>query len=44
MKFAPGELFSEMVHGHDERLAIKSLAWGVNVLYEVVDEFCRMRP
>ena len=40
MKFAPGERFSELVHGHDERVAVQSLAWGVRVLYEVVSKFC----
>jgi acetylornithine deacetylase/succinyl-diaminopimelate desuccinylase-like protein len=40
MKFSPGERFSDMVHGHDERIAAQSLAWGVRVLYEVVSEFC----
>ena len=41
MKFAPGDRFADLVHGHDERIAIDSLDWGVRVLYEVVDEFCR---
>ncbi|MFC1465989.1 MAG: M20/M25/M40 family metallo-hydrolase [Candidatus Brachytrichaceae bacterium NZ_4S206] len=40
MQFAPGESFFEMVHGHDERVAISALAWGVRVLYEVVRDFC----
>jgi acetylornithine deacetylase/succinyl-diaminopimelate desuccinylase-like protein len=40
MKFKPGEHFAELVHGHDERVAIESLAWGVRVLHEVVAEFC----
>jgi acetylornithine deacetylase/succinyl-diaminopimelate desuccinylase-like protein len=40
MKFRPGEHFAELVHGHDERVAIESLAWGVRVLHEVVAEFC----
>lgn len=40
MQFAPGESFFEMVHGHDERVAIAALAWGVRVLYEVVRDFC----
>jgi acetylornithine deacetylase/succinyl-diaminopimelate desuccinylase-like protein len=41
MKFSPGERFSERVHGHDERIALDSLAWGVQVLYDTVVEFCR---
>lgn len=40
MQFAPGESFFEMVHGHDERVAISALAWGVRVLYEVVRDCC----
>ncbi|MCS7056655.1 MAG: M20/M25/M40 family metallo-hydrolase [Thermoflexales bacterium] len=40
MQFAPGESFFEMVHGHDERVAISALAWGARVLYEVVRDFC----
>ena len=42
MKFKPGERFSELVHGHDERVSVESLAWGVQVLYDVVSEFCQM--
>ncbi len=43
--FAPG-LFSgpgegNRVHGHDERIAVDSLRWGVRILYEVVERFCR---
>ena len=29
LRFAPGERFFDLVHGHDERVAIDSLAWGV---------------
>ncbi len=41
LQFGPGERFSELVHGHDERVPVASLAWGARVLYEVVSEFCR---
>ncbi|MCS7062355.1 MAG: M20/M25/M40 family metallo-hydrolase, partial [Anaerolineae bacterium] len=44
MRFAPGERFSELVHGHNERVAVDSLGWGVRVLYEVVSEFCCAAP
>ena len=27
------------VHSHDERVSIRSLQWGVRVLYEVVEQF-----
>ncbi|MCL4504601.1 MAG: M20/M25/M40 family metallo-hydrolase [Chloroflexi bacterium] len=40
MKFKPGEHFSDMVHGHNERVSIESLAWGVQALYDVVSHFC----
>ncbi len=40
MRFMPGEKAIEMVHGHDERVGIDSLAWGSRVLYETVAEFC----
>ena len=41
--FAPG-LFSgpdegKGVHGHDERILVESLRWGVRTLYEVVERF-----
>ncbi|HYN88719.1 MAG TPA: M20/M25/M40 family metallo-hydrolase [Ardenticatenaceae bacterium] len=43
--FAPmrpdaGEPFMRLVHGHDERIGIESLGWGVRVLAELVSEFC----
>ena len=41
MRFKPGERFSDMVHGHDERVSIDSLSWGVRALYKVVSEFTR---
>ncbi len=40
MQFAPGMSFFDLVHGHDERVAVSALAWGVRVLYEVVRDFC----
>lgn len=39
MRFKPGERFSDMVHGHNERVAVESLAWGVQTLYDVVSKF-----
>jgi acetylornithine deacetylase/succinyl-diaminopimelate desuccinylase-like protein len=41
--FAPG-LYAganegRRVHSHDERISIRSLQWGVRVLYEVVEQF-----
>jgi acetylornithine deacetylase/succinyl-diaminopimelate desuccinylase-like protein len=40
MRFGPGESFFELVHGHDERIAISALGWGVEVLYDVMAGFC----
>ena len=31
----------QMIHGHNERVPVDGLAFGVRVLYEVVREFCR---
>jgi acetylornithine deacetylase/succinyl-diaminopimelate desuccinylase-like protein len=39
MRFKQGEHFSDMVHGHNERVSIDSLSWGVRALYEVVSQF-----
>jgi acetylornithine deacetylase/succinyl-diaminopimelate desuccinylase-like protein len=33
----PGE--SSRIHGHDERISVESLRWGVRTLYEVVERF-----
>ncbi|MDI7278203.1 MAG: hypothetical protein QME94_19675, partial [Anaerolineae bacterium] len=43
--FTPGQLppelpFLRMVHGHDERIPVASLHFGVRVLWEVVKAFC----
>ncbi len=41
--FAPGLYMGphegRRVHSHDERISIRSLQWGVRVLYEVVEQF-----
>lgn len=29
------------IHGHDERISVRSARWGVRVLYEVVERFAR---
>jgi len=31
---------SSRVHGHDERMSVDSLKWGVRTLYDVVERFC----
>jgi len=33
--------FSRMYHGHDERVPIAGLGWGLRVLYDAVSTFCR---
>ena len=32
--------FSRMYHGHDERVPVSGLKWGLRVLYEAVSGFC----
>jgi acetylornithine deacetylase/succinyl-diaminopimelate desuccinylase-like protein len=34
-----GTTFAELFHGHNERIPVEGLRWGVNVLYDVVREF-----
>jgi acetylornithine deacetylase/succinyl-diaminopimelate desuccinylase-like protein len=43
--FAPvkiGDSFpaDQLVHGHDERIPVDGYLWGLNVLYDVVTQFC----
>lgn len=33
--------FSRMYHGHDERIPVSGLKWGLRVLYDAVSGFCR---
>lgn len=42
VKFDPthGVDFSKMYHGHDERIPVDGLKWGLRVLYEAVESFC----
>jgi acetylornithine deacetylase/succinyl-diaminopimelate desuccinylase-like protein len=35
-----GTKFADLFHGHDERIPVEGLKWGVNVLLEVVKGFC----
>ena len=32
--------FSKMYHGHDERVPVEGLKWGLRVLFEAVSGFC----
>lgn len=34
-----GVTFTELFHGHNERIPVEGLRWGVNVLYDAVREF-----
>jgi acetylornithine deacetylase/succinyl-diaminopimelate desuccinylase-like protein len=40
LRLETGEPFGELIHGHDERVPVRALAFGVQVLYEVVRDFC----
>lgn len=42
VKFDPAHEvdFTRMFHGHDERIPIAGLKWGLRVLYEAVSRFC----
>jgi acetylornithine deacetylase/succinyl-diaminopimelate desuccinylase-like protein len=35
-----GTRFGDLFHGHDERIPVAGLQWGVNVLYDAVKRFC----
>jgi acetylornithine deacetylase/succinyl-diaminopimelate desuccinylase-like protein len=41
VKMPPGMSYTEMYHGHDERIPIDGFAWGLRVLYDLVSDFCR---
>jgi acetylornithine deacetylase/succinyl-diaminopimelate desuccinylase-like protein len=40
LKLPPDMKLMEMFHAHDERVPVDGLAWGVRVLYEVVEAYC----
>jgi acetylornithine deacetylase/succinyl-diaminopimelate desuccinylase-like protein len=40
LRLPPDMKFMEMFHAHDERAPIEGLAWGVQVLYDVVVRYC----
>lgn len=41
MHFPPDFDWRNLVHGHDERIPISALQWGIDVLYDTVIELCR---
>ena len=42
LKLRPDEPFDRLIHAHDERVSVDALAFGAQVLYETVRDFCRM--
>jgi len=40
VRFPRGMRFADLFHGHDERIPIDGLAWGTEVLAEVVTRTC----
>ncbi len=43
MKLNPDTPFDGLIHAHDERLGVDSLAFGVRVLHDTVGDFCAQR-
>ncbi|MEW6775716.1 MAG: M20/M25/M40 family metallo-hydrolase [Bdellovibrionota bacterium] len=41
VRLGPDLNFTRMYHGHDERIPVEGFGWGVQVLYELVRDFCR---
>jgi len=40
MRLPPAIDFMGMIHGHNERIPVETLAFGVRVLYEVTEDYC----
>lgn len=40
MLIDPGEAYDGLIHGHDERITLKALAFGVRLLAQTVRDFC----
>lgn len=40
VKMPKGLKFAELFHGRDERIPVDGLAWGTDVLFDVVQRFC----
>ncbi len=40
MRFPPDFDWRNLVHGHDERIPVSALQWGIDVLYDTVIELC----
>ncbi|MCG8424458.1 MAG: M20/M25/M40 family metallo-hydrolase [Proteobacteria bacterium] len=44
IELGSGIRFTDMFHGHNERIPIAGLHWGAELLYDVVTEFCAQNP
>ena len=44
LRLDPGTPFLDLFHGHDERIPVSGLAFGLPVLHEVVERFCAVDP
>jgi acetylornithine deacetylase/succinyl-diaminopimelate desuccinylase-like protein len=40
LRVSEGFPIEQLVHGHDERIPIEGYVWGIQVLYDIVTEFC----
>ena len=40
VQLGPEMKFSQMYHGHDERIPVAGFCWGLRVLYDLVSGFC----
>ncbi|MGI8826553.1 MAG: M20/M25/M40 family metallo-hydrolase [Chloroflexota bacterium] len=40
LRVAEGFPLEHLIHGHDERIPIEGFAWGIDVLHDIVSEFC----
>ncbi len=40
VKMPPDIRFAELFHGRDERIPVEGLAWGTDLLFDVVQRFC----
>lgn len=43
VKLGPELNFTQMYHGHDERIPVDGFEWGLRTLWEVVRDFCAAR-
>jgi acetylornithine deacetylase/succinyl-diaminopimelate desuccinylase-like protein len=41
VRLPPGMDFTKMYHGHDERIPRDGFLWGMRVMFELVESFCR---